>query len=226
MRREIFLLVAVMGCGNAAKSATDASATVLPAATGHAASSTPAPSAAPSGALAAAPGSAPAPSDVRKPFDAPVVSKCDGVALTLGNARFDQGHLEVDATLTNKGKTSYALIATMDGSTDARRNPAIRFTLAPNEQKPVGYCGMMNAMTDADFMTLAPGASKKLEWIYVPQPAHSGAFTLRATYTNNPDRALERMGVSNKDDESRFALKIQKTVACQVTSAPLTINVP
>lgn len=150
----------------------------------------------------------------------PPVSQCEGVVLELRNPVVTKDNVTVEAVLRNTGKTAYPLIATMDGSSFGRRNPTITFTLTPDRSKPVGLCGLVNAMTEADFFTLEPGQTKRLEWVHPPTPAGPGVYELRATYHNDPKRSRGK-----QNGEDKFAARIAATIACRVTSAPIKLKV-
>lgn len=101
----------------------------------------------------------------------------------------------------------------------ASRNPTITFTITPDRTKEVGLCGLVNAMTEADFFTLGPGQTKRLEWVHPPTPAGPGVYELRATYDNNPK---SQRGKQN--GEEKFAARIAATIPCRVTSEPIKIK--
>lgn len=151
----------------------------------------------------------------------PPVSQCDGVVLELRNAVVSKGNVTVEAVLRNTSKTAYPLIATMDGSSFGRRNPTITFSITTDRTKEVGLCGLVNAMTDADFFTLQPGQTKRLEWVHPPTPASPGVYELRATYDNDPKRSLR----GKQNGEEKFAARIAATIPCRVTSEPIKLKV-
>lgn len=210
------LLLGLVGC---ATPPADAPPTVLvtpsleaqapsTALAGHEAAPAPAPT------LSLSPGARPV-----APPGQPFVSKCEGVVLDLamgGGAPGDVG-LPVKATLRNTGRKAISLMLTGDGSDSGRRNPTFAFELTPDRASPVGLCGMMNAITDADFINLAPGESRELEWLFAPTPAGSGRYTLSATYRNDP---MSDPGQTPEALVPRF----RRTVACEAKSHTLTFD--
>ena len=209
------VFLAALGCGGSSARAVDP--LPLPAPTTVPNATTSLPSTTASVAERPLVGEAPVPGAGSAPT---LASQCDGVVLELTNVAAKDGSLSLDASLKNTGKKSYPLIATMDGSSFGRRNPTITFSMSPAETKDPGLCGFMNEMTDADFFTRAPGATKKLEWVHAPVPARPGAYTIRVTYTNDVAQSLQ-----GTHGESKFTARIKGTVACQVTSAPVTVVV-
>ena len=215
---SLSLVLVACGCGSSTpkqKSAGEAAPIATPASAPGvtAAASTSAT------ALAAATASAAAPKS--GPTSPTVASKCPGVKLELKNVRWTNGVLEVDAYLRNDGKQSYALMLTGDGSSSGDRSAYFEATFDPPEVKTPDRCGMMNRLTDQDFITLAPGVVKKLEFIHVSRPAHAGTYKLSATYTNDPSFELN----SNLDAPGMVA-KVRKTVPCLATSNVVTITAP
>ena len=114
-------------------------------------------------------------------------------------------------------------MTTGDGSSYDRRNPSVSFALTPNDVGNEDRCGMINAMEDADFVTLKPGESRKLDWIRPPQPGKPGRYTLRATYRNDPSAKPMRGGEPHPPTASQME-KLSRTVPCEVTSNALTFE--
>lgn len=178
----------------------------------------PSPAASPSPAPAASPSPAPVASSDPAPSPAPFASQCKGITLTIALAG-GQNPLVLGATLANQGTEPVALVRTADGSSGGHRNPTMSFELRPDTPVPPGRCGLMNAYEDADFVTLQPGAKQKLEWIYAPEPAKPGRYTLRATYRNDPNR--EDPGAKLTEEQRT---RHRATMPCEVTSNAITFD--
>jgi hypothetical protein len=142
---------------------------------------------------------------------APFKSVCQGVELELTAVRQDGDAVAFALYLKNTGTSSASLMVSGDGSASSRRNPYITFSVTPNMTSKPGLCGLMNPLTEEDFVNLAPGAKRKLEWGYANTPMQSGAYTLQVTYRNDP--------YTRQHEGSAFLPRIRQTLACEVTSA-------
>lgn len=187
---------------------------------------------------AVAPSPAPAPASVPAPAPAPVASVSDpavpspvavpvddcGLRATIAAARDRDGTTKYTLTLKNTGTVARTLVTPGDGSEDGRRTPMLAWsgTLggkpAPQLERPA--CGMMNAIEASEIFTLEPGASRAMSaWINGPVFG-PGRYEVQLRYTNDPGEA----GAANASPE--VAALLAKTSACDVTSAPLAIQVP
>jgi hypothetical protein len=127
----------------------------------------------------------------------------------------------VDAVLElRNGSAFYVPVALpADGSSQGRRNPTLKFELTPNNVAPAMGCGNMNGASAADFVTLAAGASKKLEWAHPPTPSKPGRYSLRATYQNDPQSPLSMLGDNMPGPKTdQLVARARKTVPCTLTS--------
>jgi len=189
------------------------------------------PSPAPAPAPAPAPVPAPAPALVSdpavpgpvEPVAAVPVDDC-GLRATIATARGREGTTQYTLTLKNTGTVARTLVTPGDGSEDGRRTPMLTWsgTLggkpAPQLERPA--CGMMNAIEANEIFTLEPGASRAMSaWINGPVYG-PGRYEVQLRYTNDPGKA----GAADASPE--VAALLTKTSACDVTSAPLAIQVP
>jgi hypothetical protein len=141
----------------------------------------------------------------------PFKSACQGIELELTGVRQEGDAVAYALQLKNAGTSSVSLMVSGDGSASSRRNPSVIFSVTPDTTSKPGLCGMMNPLTEEDFVNLAPGAQRTLEWGYANAPTRSGAYTLQVTYRNDPD--------TRQHEGSAFLPRIRQTLACEVTSA-------
>jgi hypothetical protein len=177
----------------------------------------PAPSAAPHAAEVAPATSAPSAAE-----KAPFVSTCQAVSFTLATKRISASGVELRAELVNRGSAPIALTRTGDGSVAGARYPTVTFSLTPDRHADPGRCGLINAMTVGDLVTLAPGAKVELEWLFPPTPSEPGRYTLRATYRNDPAAEPIRSGAVPPSAE--LLARYRATSPCEVTSNELTFH--
>jgi hypothetical protein len=130
--------------------------------------------------------------------------------------------LEIVTALRNKGKAAVDVMLTGDGSSFDRRNPSVRFELTPNDVAAVGTCGFINAVTDSEFVTIKPGESRKLEWIFPPTPGKPGRYTLRTIYRNDP--TYSKLSGAPQALTPAQSARLKKTTACEVASEPLAFT--
>jgi hypothetical protein len=142
---------------------------------------------------------------------APFKSMCKGIELELTEVRQEGDAVAFSLFLKNAGTSSVSLMISGDGSASSRRNPSVIFSTSPDTTSKPGLCGLMNPITEEDFVNLAPGTKRKLEWGYANTPTQSGAYTLQITYRNDPD--------TRKHEGNAFLPRIRQTLACEVTSA-------
>lgn len=184
---------------------------------------TPSPAPAPTRVPAPAPVSDPAVPAPVEPVAAVPVDDC-GLRATIATARGREGTTKYTLTLKNTGTVARTLVTPGDGSEDGRRTPMLTWsgTLggkpAPQLERPA--CGMMNAIEASEIFTLEPGASRTMSaWINGPVYG-PGGYEVQLRYTNDPGKA----GAADASPE--VAVLLTKTSACDVTSAPLAIQVP
>lgn len=164
---------------------------------------------------------------VAAPPAAPVpggpVDDC-GLKATIAADRGRDGATKYTLTLKNEGSTPRTLVEPGDGSEYGRRTPILAWS-ATRDGKPATElerpgCGMMNAIEASEIFTLAPGASRSMStWIHGPSYA-PGRYEVTLRYTNDP-RPIESANVGPE-----VAALLLKTSACDVTSAPLALEVP
>lgn len=168
-----------------------------------------------------------APAPVEPVASRPVASRpvddC-GLRATIAEARGRDGAKKYTLTLKNAGTTARTLVVPGDGSEYGRRTPMLAWSAtrdgAPAAEVERPGCGMMNAIEASEIFTLEPGASRAMSaWILGPSLA-PGRYEVTLRYTNDPGDP----GAGNTSPE--VAALLAKTTACDVTSAPLSIQVP
>jgi len=147
-----------------------------------------------------------------------------GLRATIAADRGRDGTTQYTLTLKNEGATARTLVTPGDGSEDGRRTPVLAWSgtrggqPAPQLARP--GCGLMNAIEASEIFTLEPGASRAMStWIIGPSYG-PGRYEVRLRYTNDPGDT--KAAQANPE----VAALIARTSACDVTSAPLTIQVP
>jgi hypothetical protein len=145
------------------------------------------------------------------PAAAPFKSVCKGIELELTGVRQEGDAVAFSLFLKNTGTSSASLMISGDGSASSRRNPSVSFLVTPNTTSTPGLCGLLNPITEEDFVNLSPGTKRKLEWGYANTPTQSGAYTLQITYRNDPE--------TRQHEGNAFLPRIRQTLACEVTSA-------
>lgn len=165
------------------------------------------------------------PNEVAREPDLPApagpVGDC-GLRATLSADQEPRGTTKYTLTLKNEGTAARTLVVPGDGSGDGRRTPMLAWSATrdgkPAQQLPREHCGMMNPIEASEIFTLEPGASRAMSaWISGPSYAR-GRYEVRLRYTNDP----RKQGAASPE----IAALLAKTSACDVTSAPLTIQVP
>ena len=157
-----------------------------------------------------------------EPVAAKPVDEC-GLRATIAADRGRDGATKYTLTLKNEGATVRTLVTPGDGSEDGRRTPILAWSgtrdskPAPQLERP--GCGMMNAIEASEIFTLEPGATRAMStWIIGPSYG-PGRYEVQLRYTNEPGK-MEAANVSPE-----VAALLAKTSACDVTSAPLAIEV-
>ena len=189
----------------------------------------PAPSEPPARSSAVAPVAPPAvitqpvaqPSEPAAPITAAPVDDC-GLRATITAARGQDGADRYTLTLKNEGAAARTLVTPGDGSEYGRRTPMLAWfgtrdgQPAPEIERP--GCGMMNAIEASEIFTLEPGASRAMStWLMGPSYG-PGRYEVRLRYTNDPGKQVTGTA-------PEVAALLARTSACEVTSAPLVIEV-
>jgi hypothetical protein len=157
------------------------------------------------------------PEEVEPPVPSPLATTCQGVSLVISSVTVHDHYVDARVALRNDSSQHVPLMLTGDGSSDGRRNPTLTFALSPKHIAEQAGCGNMNRLEASDFVFLAPGERRELQWAHAPTPSKSGTYTLRATYENDPKSdALGGRAVGPKMD--RLLARVRKTVPCTLVS--------
>ncbi len=167
--------------------------------------------------------SEPAAAAPAEPVAAGPVDDC-GLRATLAAERHrnDPTIILYTLTLKNEGTAVRTLVEPGDSSEAGWRTPMLAWSGTrdgkPASQLPSGRCGNMNPIDAGEIFTLEPGASRMVSmWISGPSYA-PGRYEVRLRYTNDPGNTAAA--------GPEVASLLARTSACDVTSDPLTIQVP
>lgn len=159
------------------------------------------------------------------PVAAPVVlGSCD-LQATVKMGKGPEGSKRYTLTLKNAGTAPLSLVVPGDGSEVGWRAPVLEWSATsdgrPVEQLESPGCGMMNAIQADEIFTLAPGASKAMtDWIHGPTYA-PGSYEVRLRYINDPKREFGKVTATPE-----VKAMLAASSACDVTSAPMKLQVP
>ena len=149
-------------------------------------------------------------------------SKCDGVALVIVSVFARDGRLVVNAELRNNGGRAVPLMTSGDGSSEDMRNPTVSFLVSPDTVLFPGRCAEVDSLAPADFVTLAPGASKRLEDVFPPTPTKPGLYSVRASYLNDPMARMIRS--ISRGSDPKLLKRGRKTTPCRLVSKPFSFE--
>lgn len=141
-----------------------------------------------------------------------------------------QTRFEIEFFLTNNTEESITVMRPGDGSEMGWRPPKINVTVYRSGHKKwesfdrmrnVGRCGVMNPLTDYDFVTIKPGESMNITgWVWLPIAKELGTYLIEVEFENDPTMRT-RVGAPTPELMERM----RKSFKCKIKSNMVKIEV-
>ena len=129
---------------------------------------------------------------------------------------------KLTAQLFNDGTEPITVVLPGDGSLHGWRTPIVRWN-PPIRDSVIRDCGNVNSLKANEVVTLNPGASHHLDWIYWPDLPNPGVHQISLELENVPD--LKWCGIPLGGHDSTTMKRVRRTAPFKAVSKVIEIQV-